>query len=423
MGRPVVPKRRVRPALDQLAVHGDLGRLWGRAREVITVRLGGSAVEIDREVFSALFGNSALSDRAPYRKALESSQIMFDDLVGLARKADIPYSLFFAPLPVVEAQLQRKTDKLLTGISKQTFSVNARSQLRVEDVELIVKDLLRKQEELKRRDPTLTVNRVVGCLRDSRRSVSEDAYVLRSALGFELSEMKQATSKQAGLDLLIERFEQKQLLVSQSQRNYMLQLPPREAKFSGLCVRDKKIPYIFLTGGDEDVNPEPAGRKVFTLMLLAILVAHGRFSPVSYSDQTSKPLVQREYMLAEEVLMPAGEFKTVDVSTLTAVKACADVYGVRPSAVTMRVRRLGIISRGSADEYLATLRSEFANRPDQPRRAPRPVNAVRKYAGTEYSRRMLGALDRGALTPGDFCRIVALNKITPPQIAELRQAL
>jgi hypothetical protein len=390
---------------------------------VIKVRLGGSTATIERAVFVALVGGSALSRRAPYLNALTSSEISFDDLLNLARKAEIPYSLFFAPQQVVDAQLKRKTDKLLAGISKQAFSMNSRSLVRLQDVELIVKDLLRKQEELKRRDRSLAVNSVVACLKGSRRTVAEDADILRSSLGFELSEMKSARSKQAALDLLIERFEAKQLLISQSQQHYMPQLLPRGVRFSGLCVRDKRIPFIFLTGGDGDANPEPAGRKVFTLVLLAVLVARGRFCTVAYSDQTSDPLADHEYMLAEEILLPAAELRRAKVSTLDSVKEYADTYKVTPSALAMRVRRLGIVSKLQSEEYLAALAAEFANRPTQTARSPRPVNAVRKYAGAEYSRRMLHALDQGTVSPGDFCRIVALNKFRPPQIAEFREAL
>jgi hypothetical protein len=350
---------------------------------LIYVRLGGSSVAIEREVFTALLGRSAMSGRAAYLKALESSDIGFDDLVALARKAEIPYSLFFAPRELVEAQLSAKTAKLLAGISKQAFSMNSRSTVRLQDVELIVKDLLRKQEELKRRDGTLVANPLVGRLRASRDSVAQDAEVLRSTLGFSVADIRDCGSKQAALDLLVGRFEARQLLVSQSQQHYMPQQLPRGVKFSGLCVRDKKIPYIFLTGGDQDENPEPAGRKLFTLVLLAVLVARGRFAPVTYSDQTSEPLVEREYELAEEVLMPADELCNADASSLDALKDCADSYRVTPSALAMRVRRLGVISRLLAESYLEALAQEFAARPKPIARAPKSVNAVRRYAGAE----------------------------------------
>ena len=109
----------------------------------IEVRVGGASVPVDRQVFTSLLSNSVASERADYIHALEKSRIGFHELVSLARVADIPYVLFFAPGPVVAAQLDMKLEKLLAGVSKKTFSMNSRSSVRLADVELIVKDLLR----------------------------------------------------------------------------------------------------------------------------------------------------------------------------------------------------------------------------------------------------------------------------------------
>ncbi|WP_344151703.1 hypothetical protein [Nocardioides koreensis] len=390
----------------------------------IEVRLdAGSSVEVERSVFTALFDASVVASRAPYLHALERSRIKFDDLVKLARIADIPYSLVFAPLEAVERQLQKKSDTLLAGVSKDAFSLNSRSEVRLRDVELIVKDLLRKQELLKKLDDTLVKNAVVGCLRGSRDSVAGDAARLRDVLGFTLTDVKAAKKKSAALDLLIGRFEAKQLLVSQSQQDFMPQRLPRHAKFSGLCVRDKKVPFIFLTGGDAGANPEPAGRKLFTLVLLAVLVAQGKFAPVTYDDHTAEQIVDREYELAGEVLMPRLEVRELSASTLDGVVAGADVFKVTPSAFVMRALRLGLISREKAEEHLEVLAAEFAKRPKRPARRPRPENALRKYNGTEFSRRMVHQLDRGAISQGEFRRVVLLNKLKATQIQQFREAL
>jgi hypothetical protein len=162
---------------------------------------------------------------------------------------------------------------------------------------------------------------------------------------------------------------------------------------------------------------------VFTLVLLAVFVAHGNFAPVTYNDQTGVPITLRQYELAEEVLMPAAEVRLLDASTLDAVKVGADTYRVTPSAFVMRARRLDMISREGADNYLGQLAEEFAQRDKQPARSPKPVNAIRKYNGVEYSRRMLRQLDRGGISAGDFCRVVCLNKIKPAQIRQFREAL
>jgi hypothetical protein len=389
----------------------------------ISVTLGGASVHIERDVFTALLGESVVSERKPYAKALDSSTITFDQLVELARRAEIPYALFFAPRAVVESQVKKKMDTLLAGVSKDTFSMNSRSRVRLSDIELIVKDLLRKQETLKRLDDTLVKNPFVGCLKRSSRSVAEDACTLRDALGFNVEEVKATKTKAAALDLLIGRFERRQLFVSQSQLDYMPQRLPSGVKFSGISVRDKKVPYLFLTGGDAGDNPEPAGRKVFTLVLLAVLVARGQFSAVTYDDYTGDPIDVREYELTEEILMPADEVGALKSSTLDSIKAGANTFRVTPSAFTMRVRRLGTISRDAADAFLTELAEEFARRPKSRAGRAKPVNAVRRYSGPEFSRRMFTQLDSGRISTSEFRRVVCLNKLKVEQLEQFRATL
>ncbi len=190
-------------------------------RMTIHVTVGGASVPVERSVFTALFEQSIVSGRRPYARALATSEISFDRLVELARKAEIPYTLFFAPQAVVDAQVKKKLDTLLAGVGKQAFSLNSRSKVELRDVELIVKDLLRKQELLKRLDGSLVVNPIVGCLKKSAAGVVSDAESLRRVLGFTVADVQACKSKDAALTLLIDRFEAKQLLVSRSQQNFM----------------------------------------------------------------------------------------------------------------------------------------------------------------------------------------------------------
>jgi hypothetical protein len=389
----------------------------------INVTLDRASVQIDEYVFHALFDASVVSTRAPYLDAVETNRIKFSALVDLARTAQIPYSLFFAPKEVVDRQLTRKTEVLLRGLSKQTFSLNSRNRVRLSDVELIIKDLLRKQELLKKLDDTLITNQVVGCLRQPGPTIAQDAQTLMAVLGFSTEDVKTARSKDAAFDLLIGRIENKQVLVSQSQRNYMPQQMPAGVRFSGLCVRDKKVPFVFLAGGDDDINTEPAGRRIFTLVLLAVLVARGRFAPVSYNAASRRVISNREYQITEEILMPADEVRDLLIRSLDDVRACADIFRVTPSAMVMRARRLGVLNRYEADECLTVLAEEYVARAKKVSRSPLPVNALRKYNGVEFSRRMVRQLDAGRISPSEFRRVVFQNKMRTSQIIDFRSTL
>lgn len=391
--------------------------------DLILLRLDNGTVALDRSVFTALFDASVVHSRAPYEHALESSTIGFPEFVKLARTAHIPYALFFAPPEVVKAQLEDNTRRLLSGISKDSFSLNSRNSVRLSDVELIIKDILRKQSLIKEHDASLVNNRIISSIRRSTGSIVRDAEKLRSLIGLDLAALRSAPTKDKSLEILIDCLEKNQIFVSRSQNGFMPQSLPRGVAFSGLCVKDKKVPFIFLTSGEPGSNSEPAGRKILTLTLLTVFIAVGKFAPVSYDDQTGDMIASREYELTEEVLMPAADVRRLDASSLDAVKAAADELKVTPSAFVMRARRVGLLDADGAHDHLEALAAEYAGRMKPRARTSLPQNAVRKYAGAEYSRRMLRQLDRGAITPREFCRVVCLNRLRPAQIPLLRAAL
>lgn len=340
----------------------------------VHVIIAGEPVSIDRSVFEDLLENSVVNGRAPYLHALEKSKIQYSDLLDLARKAEVPHPLFFAPPAVVRTQLRTKSEKLLQGVAPETFTVNTRTTVKLRDVELIVKDLLRKQELARKHDPTLAKNKIIGLLRRPRPTVREDADALINALGLDRDAIRQVRKKEDALELIIERLEANQVLVSRSVRGFMPQLI--EVRFSGMTVRDSKVPYIFLSGGDHGDFQEPAGRQIFTLVLMAVLVARGIFAPVSYDANSAAPDAGREYDIVGEILMPAAELQGITLEDLDDVKAAADRFKVTPSAVTVRAMRLGRLTALTAIGYLHELEKEFLTRQRPKPRQPKPVNAI-----------------------------------------------
>lgn len=388
----------------------------------IDVLILGDRVPIDKVVFTSILENSVASTYAAYGRSLEKGSIDFQQLVYLARKGEIPFTLFFAPRPFVEAQIKAKTDKLLSGLTKETFSVNSRGKVELGDIELIVKDLLRKQELLKKHDGSLVKNKIIGLLGRPRPTVEEDAGKLLSALGLTHEDIRSAKNKEAALDLWVERLEANQVLVSRSVNNYMPQRLPK-SKFSGITIKDTKVPYIFLAGGDHGDFQEPAGRRLFTLVLMSVLVARRIFAPVAYNGHSTDSNVGREYDIVGAILMPRETILGHGEMSLDEVRNLADMFKVTPSALTVRAQRLGLISREIATVYLDDLAQEFLRVEKSTARSPKPVNAVRRYNGREFSTRMLDVLDSGRISPKEFCRSVCLNKIKPSQINDFREAL
>lgn len=389
----------------------------------IDVLLQGEAVPIDEAVFRCLLDNSVAGTYRGYEKALDAGCISFSDLVDLAGHGDIPYPLFFAPLLHVEAQVATKSRKLLEGISRETFQVGTREKLELHEVELIVKDLIRKQELLKRHDDSLVKNTIVGLLRTPGKSPEEDAAKLMSAIGLSPEALRECRSKQKAQDLLAGRLEASQVLVSRSVQHHM---PQRltHVNFSGMTIRDNKVPFIFLAGGDHGDQQEPVGRTTFTLALMAVLVARRIFKPVAWNGQSTGTNLGREYDIAGAILMPGARMREIAPSSLDDIKSAAEEFKVTPSAVTVRAMRLGQIAHETARNHLEQLRAEFGR--IEKRKGSKkilPENAVRKYAGTELPRRMLRVMDSGGISPKEFCRTVCLNYIGVHQIDDLRRVV
>lgn len=389
----------------------------------IDVLLDGKAVPVDEAVFRTLLDNSVAGTYMGYEKALDSHRIKFADLVWLADKGDIPYSLFFAPFALVQEQVKKKTEKLLAGLSKDTFSIGSRSKVELRDVELIVKDLIRKQQLVRKHDKSLQRNKIVGVLRNDGSAIEADAARLMAAIGLSHEAVRVCKSKEKALDLVIDRLEANQVLVSRSVQHYM---PQRltHVKFSGMTIRDNKVPFIFLAGGDHGDDQEPAGRTLFTLVLMTVLVAHRIFAPMTWDGGSAQTDPGREYDIAAAMLMPRERFRALGPTSLGDIRSASDEFKVTPSAVAVRAMRLGTISAETATGYLAQLREEFRSLPKGgPRNRILPENAVRKYNGKELSLRMLDVLDNQSISPGEFCRAVCLNHLKPSQIDDLRRAL
>lgn len=390
----------------------------------IKVKHERQVVLIDRQVFSALFEHSVVHDRADVVNALQEGEITYRTLVKVARIAEIPYPLFFAPLAVVEEQLRLKTEKLMAGFSKRSeFFMHSRHEVHLPDVELIVKDLLRKQQ-LIRTDKTLEKCAIVGLLKKSGATTADDATKLMAALDLDPHDLRNAKSKEKAFEVLVGKLEAKHILVSQSVKKYMPQTLPAKAKFSGMTVKDNKVPYVFIPSGDEGEKYEPAGRRVFTLTLLAVMVACNRFAAMTYTGHTDDDIGYREYLLTEEILMPTGDFKRANFDSLDAVKEVGEVFKVTPSAVVMRARRLGRLTKDQAHAYLAELQSAYRKPEPHHRNQMLTVNALKKYNGMECSRRMLALLDAGGISHGDFCRVMFSNHLrTRRQVTDFRVAI
>jgi len=373
----------------------------------IKICFEGNEIKISREVYELLFENSCIYDYRGFRESLIVGKINFRDFVVLARKANLPYSLFFAPLKFVRKSIDQKYKILLSGTSKGCFSMNSRGNVKLQDIELIIRDLLRKQELLKKHNKKILDNKIYHLLRKSRMSVGEQANVLRDEIGINLNVIK-SLNKEKSFEYLVRLLEEKMVFISQSSHSFMPQIIRPHVKFSGLCLKDKKIPFIFLNNKEETKSFEPEGRKILTLVLLAVCLAKGKFSPISYNDQTKAIITNEEFLITEEILMPSEEMTGLEIENLEDIKDLSQRYSLTPSALLMRLRRLEVINRETADEYFEELQNEFVSNltlVGRPRR-PTEIKGYKKYNSTAFSKSLINLVNTGKVSHKEALKIL-----------------
>ncbi|MBU3668859.1 MAG: hypothetical protein FGM57_02745 [Candidatus Taylorbacteria bacterium] len=375
----------------------------------LIVKVDKREVEIDRQSFVELIDFPPVRELKAYKDALDENRISFNDLRGLALKSDIPYPLFFAPRKVVVAQIDRKNRLIQEKIpTKEELSLVSRGSLKVEDVELIVRDLSRRQEFLKRRVlPNTVINSYVGSIaKDAKRGVSIDALAskIRNSLNIDLNYMR-TLPKTKVLEYLCRQSEKENVLIAFSSHNYMPQTLDKELDFSGLCVRDKKFPTIFINRRDGDDDPkilETEGRQIFTLTSMLVCVAMNKFVLNMKDQKEQKGDYLQAFSIAAEVLIPAKDLEGMNISSLEELKDYAKDFKVTPSMFLVRLLELGLISKPDFGILFGILKKEIEDKKVNRRNHPLPVNGYGKYNGEKFSKESIRAHASGLIATNEL---------------------
>ena len=362
------------------------------------VKIGKEKIKTDKRVFLVLLDLSPIKQYVAYQNAVLSSEIKFSDLKELATKADIPYPLFFATKEVIDVHIKDKEKNLFEKLpSKSEMQLNSRGKMKLEDIELIVKDLGRKQEFLKTRIlPATNDNSFVGFVaKKAKEKVanSELADDIRKYLNIDLSVMRKM-SKGDVLQYLCDKSEDKGVLVSFSSYDFMPQNIDKELGVSGFCVKDKKFPYIFINTRDGDDDPkilETAGRQIFTLVAMLVCIAMNKFIFSTKKGHTKSDETKKIYSIVGELLIPREDAEGIDVSTLEDLKEGARLFKVTPSMLLVRLRELRLIDKPTADRFRESLREEIKKASSNPKHRPLQITGYSKYNGTRFSREVVRA--------------------------------
>jgi Zn-dependent peptidase ImmA (M78 family) len=155
---------------------------------------------------------------------------------------------------------------------------------------------------------------------------------IRVYLGIDLSVLR-TKSKAEVVNYIRERAEQNNILVSFSSYNFMPQNLDPMLGMSGLCVKDKKFPIIFVNTRDGDDKPkilESEGRQIFTLTAMLVCIAMNRFI---FSTKTSKKkdsLARKVFLIVGEILIPQEDIAELDIKNLEELKRGSTKFKVTP---------------------------------------------------------------------------------------------
>lgn len=391
----------------------------------ILVSLDSKYIYISKRVFEELFNNSHVYYLLDYINACKNNKIKFRKLVDLSRKAGIPYSLFFAPLEIVEKNKKRNDEILFQGAPNGLFSIAGRGDVKLNDINLIIKDLQRRQafmskhEKEAERNPILTIKR--------KNDVEIFAKEIVDALHVDMEKIWSCKNKSKAYDILVEKLEESNIIVARSRLGYMPQSINPDVYFSGITIKNKKFPAIFLYTKDESNVGDPAGRRIFTIMLLLACMANDRFVMVSYDQSVKNTVEIFEYKVAEEILMPRSIIEGILVNSILDIKTLADALKVTPSMALMRLKRLGLLNNEDFNNFYNEISNERIEATRNTQKSyyynPKDVTKVITYNGRLFCNEVISLLQSNKIDYSTASNLLLFRKKDTKMINRLMETL
>lgn len=312
---------------------------------------------IDKEVFILLVENTIMHRSKDYLYALESEDIRFRDFIELSRKGEIPYPLFFLEIQFVKRIVEEYKKKVFFGVSKDQLSISTRGDLVLADISLILKDITRKQNFIKK--SVLNDNAISGKYNRTTKSIVSQASEIRELLGYNIGVVEKL-NKEKTFSLLDKGLADQNVYISIYVHNYSPQTIANALQFSGVAINDKKCPFLFIKAGDNDSSIELWGRRLFTAALLLSCLLHNDCRPVTMDSRCGALINNDHYLFAEEFLMPTIIFQNETCSSIDELYSLSCKYSVSPSAILMRLFRLDKVKLEEKDRYFDILQKSWS---------------------------------------------------------------
>lgn len=300
-------------------------------------------VEVDARTFNYLFDNSPLYEDAKYLDARHDGSIAMSELIELSRIAHINYVLFFMPFDTLGPMIDSENEKIFQGFGGNfTISIRGR-RVNLNLVRMVIKDLKLKQAFVGKYLKTDT-NPHPRFLANSPKSTTDQAHYVLNALDIDLQDFRSQKSKPAAMMYLIDKLEKQNILVALETDTNMPQNMNRAKGVSGVYIKDRRFPYLFIANEGQQDFESGAGRKIFTIMYLVVCMFKGRSKMVSLKDVAKESADDEIYQIVEEILLPVVDLPEKNIYTLDDIDELSTHLKVTGRAILVRLRHVKFLT-------------------------------------------------------------------------------
>lgn len=333
---------------------------------------------LDKAVFELLFDHTIVRRKTKYLTAIDAKSINFEDFIKLSQTGEVPYPLFFLEITEVKKIIAAYEKAIYFGVSKNQMSIASRGEIKLADISLVLKDITRKQNFLKKYIDHN--NTIPGTFKRNKKTVEQHAANMRELLGYNLDAVE-VINKEKSFDLFSSGLAKHNVFISLYAHNFTPQTINKDLQFSGIAVYDRKCPFLFIKAGDNNSKIELWGRRLFTAALLLSCLCSSDCGPLTMDGKSGDLVNDKHYIFAEEFLMPSALLSKEGVASLQDIKDISDKYSVSTSAIVMRLYRLGTLSKEVKDSYLVNLNAEWDKITSDSRggRQLAPAKAINRY--------------------------------------------
>lgn len=381
-------------------------------------------VELDDRVFQRLltfYPEEELVNRPVLSAAIRSGEIRKSDLIAEADKLFIPWQMFLLSWPNLRRHLlaieRERRDKIDVGhISTRTRAKGA-VPYRLIDRYIRAQRFLLESEAHSR-------NTFCGSLRG--KSVPVAVAAIEQHFGISRKAFWARSTKERAFEYLAGCIESGNVNVALGTSEARLVPTTRNHKslyknVSGFCLKNPKVPFAFVHMNMADAE-EPAGRRIYTLMLLVVLIGLDIYT-VTRDWRPGRTRAGRDaehsptaHAIVGEFLLPSSAFTHLKGRRVTRkiIDDLSDAYKLTPTAVTYRLWKARIIDRDERDSLIT---------PSIPikrkARSPYIENAVRKLNGGLVVSAVNSAFSRRSISQNQ-AQYVLFGRIRRPLWAKYR---